>query len=343
MAKSVVSCNYSSENIYGWIAGQSTSMPLYSELLQIAQLPTLDQRYQAIKRWPLFASANSEKAGWTSELLEQEYNSLQESLATRYGVNSESYMVDYVWIQRWMPLIRQISRKTFLGSTDTQSDNGGLSTSAKPSREVLVSLFSNVLAKVDMPVDIQSHFLLAFEEILKKPITLFSIESALDRVTMLIQMEHFTATKSSGVQQWIVLQLLLEWSKQYVRHSQLGLPVPIWSEWFMPDMVSQDFSSFEHLQELFFQKVSGGVEWVIPANIFEEKYLLTIDPVVFETQIKQIQGDFLNQSVYIEDILLEVVRFAFNLRQIVETVAVVLAKNLPTTAQVQRVTADYDI
>lgn len=333
MVQSVISSNYSGENIFGWIAGQSATLPLYSELLQITQLPLLEQRYQALKRWPLFVKADSDTTGWTTEILEHEYNELQISLATRYGVTHNSYLVDYVWIQRWMPLVRQIARNTFLGkSVQSGSD-----------REVLVVLFSNILANVDMPSDIQSHFLLSFEEILKKPITLFEIESALDKVSMHIQMEHYAATRSKGVKEWILLQLLLEWSRQYVRHVQLELPVPIWEEWFSDESVAGEFSSFNQVQELFFQKVDAGSEWVIPVDMFEESVLLTIDPVVFETRLKQIQASFLNQSVYTTDVMFEVVRFAFRLKQIIETAAIVVAKNLPTAQAVQTITANYDI
>jgi len=331
MPQSITSFDYSESNILGWLFSQQQEFPEYQKLVQVASLPTVTQRRQALQQWEIFRSVQSWDTNWVSELLDSQYEDLQASLPTRYQLDAHSFLTDFVWLKRWMTRIRYIARIHFLQKQSQQD------------REFIVDLFSKVLEEVPIPADLQSAFLVSFEDALKRPLTLVSLEFALDRASLAIQTQHLPETSSTGIRQWIMLQAVLIWVRQYSRALSLGVPEPKWSEWFPAEMTPPEFASYETLLDSLWSSLAGGSEWVIPVEMLDRSYMITVDPVDLEIQTKQVLSQFLNQSIYNQDIHLKILQHIFDLRLIIETAAVIVSPNLPDLETVTKITTNYDL
>jgi hypothetical protein len=333
MPRSVISFDYSEANILGWLFSQNQDLPRYQDLVQVASLPTLSQRRQALQHWKLFQGVKNWDENWVTELLNTQYDDLQISLPTRYQLDTHSYLTDFVWLKRWMTRIRYIARTQFL-EKQTQ-----------PDREFVVELFSKILEEVPIPTDLQSAFLISFEDALKRPLTLVSLEFALDRASLAIQTQHLPHTKSIGICQWIMLQAVLIWVRQYARALSLGVPEPKWSEWFPIEIAPPEFASYETLLDSLWSSLakSGGSEWVVPVEMLDRAYMITVEPVALETQTKQVLSQFLNQSIYNEDTYLKILQYVFDLQLLIETAAVIVSPNMPDAETVAKITTNYDL
>lgn len=333
MPRSIISFDYSEANILGWLAAQEESLPTYAQLLQVAALDTPDVRKQALQRWGLFNKLAEREDNWATLLIDDQLTNLQEALPTRYHLDNHSYITDYVWLQRWMTRIRHIARQSFL-QKDSQSDH-----------EFLVTFFERVLVEVPVAEDVQSMFFLAFENALQGELSLLSLESALDTVFLLIQIQHYDRVSSAGIKQWILLQAVLMWIRQYTRAVSLGNPEPIWEAWFPPELVPNEFEDFEKLKDTLWRSLTGGSEWSIAAilEMLQPEQALTIDSVELEQQMRGILSQFLNESLYTQDVFMQIMRYAFQIRLIIETAAVITAQSKPNVEAVKRATCDYDL
>lgn len=330
MAQSIVSYDYSEANIVGWLAAQELEMPSYQELLSVADLQTVSQRAQALDKWELFKGVNLQDPHWVSELVATYYDNLQIALPTRYGLTNHSYITDFVWLSRWMTKIRSIARELFLAK------------GAHTDREYVSELFSIVLRDVPVPTDLQSAFILSFEESLKRPLTLISVEFALDRASLAIQTQHVSAVASHGIRQWILLQAVLLWVKQYSRALALHVPEPVWEEWFPVNMLPSQFESYESLVFALTSALAGGSEWVVPAGLLDTQYAITVDTVALEKQIVTVLAQFLNQSVYVQDPYLQIMRHVYEVKMCIETAGFVVHSSLPNRSKVAQYMPAYD-
>jgi hypothetical protein len=331
MPQSIISFDYSEANILGWLFSQRQELPEYQSLVQVANLPTLTQRRQALQQWEIFRNVQDWDTNWVSNLLDSQYEELQISLPTRYDLDAHSFLTDFVWLKRWMTRIRYISRTLFLEKQ------------AQPDREFVVELFSKILEQVPIPTDLQSAFLISFDDALKRPLTLVSLEFALDRASLAIQTQHLPHTNSAGISQWIMLQSVLIWVRQYSRALSLGVPEPKWNEWFPAEIAPPEFASYETLLDSLWSSLAGGSEWVVPVEMLDRAYMITVDPVALEIQTKQVLSQFLNQSVYNQDVHLKILQYIFDLRLIVETAAVIVSPNMPDVDTVTKITTNYDL
>lgn len=331
MPKSIISFDYSEANILGWLFSQNQNLPKYESLVQVAHLPTLSQRYQALQQWDLFKRVSDWNGNWVTELLDTEYDDLQISLPTRYELDAHSFLTDFVWLKRWMTRIRYISRTQFLAKQ------------SQPDREFVIELFSKILQEVPIPTDLQSAFLVSFDDALTRPLTLVSLEFALDRASLAIQTQHLPHTSSTGIKQWIMLQAILIWVRQYARALSLGVPEPKWNEWFPTEIAPPEFASYETLLDSVWSSLAGGSEWVVPVEMLDRAYMITVDPVELEIQTKQVLSQFLNQSIYNQDTYLKILQYVFDLRLIIETAAVIVSPNLPNADTVSKITTNYNL
>lgn len=341
MVQLVRSYNYSQSNIYGWLLGRADALPSYAALVQVTQLPTVAARLQGLQRWSLFTTASLDKQEWPTNILENEYLAVLESLHTTDSPN-QTYLADYIWLQISMPLIRQMSRHFFL---EQELDENKSLISPLQQTKFLQELLEKIEQERSIPTSIWTHFVKAFETPLVGQMTLHSIESLLDKICMLIHMSHLTKRESKGVRTWILLSLLLEWSKQVLRHSKAGLPVPVWHEWF-PAEIIESFpnvcANFEDIQSALWSSLNGGLEWYVPVELFDSAYLQTVDPLVFEHQTKVVSYTLLKQSLYSLDMSVELLTYLYKIRLVVETAATITANSVPSAEVVMELTCNYD-
>lgn len=346
------SYNYSYASIFGWLTGQMQALPSYASLLQLTQLQTVSQRVQSLQRWPLFQIGSELQADCSSDVLAATYQTILESLAPRQALNADAFLIDYIWLQNTMPKVRQIARVVYLESKKNAENN---STNFTDSSSVvdhlqtveakslfLQDLHSKLAEQVSIPDDIQALFLREFENNPGQLTSLLALELLFDKIGMVVLMKHFSVAKSKGIKQWILLSIALDWSKQVARHLKAGLVAPVWGEWFAQDQVSGKFNSLEQVYEALWSSLSGGIEWYIPTKLFDATYLETVDPVEFEKESKSALWAFLNQSVYSSDISLEILKYLFKVRLLLETGATITATNMPTAAAVMQVTCNCD-
>ena len=333
MPSSITSFDYSEANILGWLAAEEQSLPTYAQLLQVANYDSVDVRKQALQRWGLFKDVQDWSAGWANKLLDEQLSTLQISLPTRYGIDDHSYITDYVWLQRWMTRIRHMARKSFL-EKEGQSDH-----------EYLVHFFERVFAEVDIPEDMQSIFFVVFDDALQSALSLQNLESNLDRVNLLLQIQHLSKTSSQGIKQWIMLQALITWIQQYTRAVSLSLSEPIWESWFPPEIVPIEFESFESLQDALWRSLTGGSEWLIAQTLemLEPSKSLTTDSVELEQRMQLVLSQFLNESLYTQDMYMQIMRYVFQIKLVVDTAAVVTLPSLPDQKAVSRATCNFDL
>ncbi len=324
--------NYSAEHMFGWLSAQMAALPSYDALLKVADSDVLEHRCQALQKWRVFESVTDWSPGWTTKLLEEKYDLLYESLPSRGGIAISSYLRDYLWIQRSMPYFRQLARRSFLEKrVDFATD-----------QDFLVYMLTAMSAQVDLPDTIEATFLLTFTDALHAELTLTTLEAALDKAVLLMQINHFASTKSVGIKQWIVLITILEWTKMCTRSANLGLTQPEWSDWFPADLLPKQFANFAQVRSLITSYLTNGTEWVVSADILAEHKFSELDPVEVENQAKMTLSRFLNQSIFQDDMQLYFLRHAYHLRMIIETAGVITARSIPHKEQVLVVTANYD-
>ncbi len=324
--------DYSSEHMFGWLSAQLSALPDYDALLKITDTTELEGRAQALQKWNLFASVDDWHPGWTTQLLEKQYSDLYESLPAKDGVARASYIRDYLWLHRSMPYLRKIARKSFLQRRVEFATD----------QDFLIHVLTAVAAQVNLPESIQSSFLLTFGEALQAELNLTSLEAAIDKAVLLIQVNHFSSSKSVGIKQWIVLFTILEWMKICARSANLLLPEPNWSDWFPKDLVPTEFANPDKIKSLLTAQLKSGTEWVMPDMLLANFKIDELDSVEIENQAKTALCQFLNQSVYHEDLELDFLKYIYRLKMIIETAGVITSRSIPSKEEVLAVTINYD-
>jgi len=333
MPESIVTIHYSQANLFGWLSGRAEAVPTFSDLLVAANQPRLADRRVAIQKYDLFREHSIGGENWVSELLDAEFSALEQALAARLAGEPDQFLVDYIWLERWMPSIRQIVRRFAI---DRRAETSSVET-----------IFKVITSQVVVPDALEPFFEQALADAAQRrpnqTVSLAELEIALDQAVLAIQVSHLDSTKSAGLRQWILLQTLLEWAKQLARFATLGLPAPDWQTWFPADRVPAVCEDPKTLEESLWSNLAGGAEWAIQPALFDENYVLQTDPVTVEQETLQVLSDFLNQVEYIDDMPLFTLRFAWKLRRAVETAASILASSLPSAEKIEATNPNYDL
>ena len=321
--------NYSLENSIGWLAARELWVAGYEELTSVARQPSLAARRQALQGLEAFKSVEDWSEGWSARIFKHECELFLEALPPTQPHSDQQYLVDSIWLERYLMDLRLAVRTWFL-ETETEKTS-----------QAVAAYIQVAVAERDASLHLEETAAQVLEES-RNYSTLLEVEQLLDRIGWLVLYRHYSSSASKEVQQLVLLQGITTWLQQAARSQQLGRPLPVWEEWFPAYSEKTAIESYEELWERAWQSLAGESEWVLHTTL-----PLTVTQVTTPEEVERVTvvatSSFLNNYPAPDAALVAAHRHLTKTKHMTQLADWIVSAALPSFERVIERSHPYDI